>query len=60
MSTQQHQDEISHQLKSAIYLHVAKIVEDKVQSLSTIEQGHITATPAFISSLVELVYNQFH
>lgn len=39
------------ELKSAVYLMVAKMVEDQVPA-------DVVATPTFIASLVELVYNQ--
>ncbi|CUM49793.1 uncharacterized protein AC631_03268 [Debaryomyces fabryi] len=42
------------QLKSAIYLMVSKMVE---QDLTHIDKD-ISATPTFVASLVELVYNQ--
>lgn len=41
-------------LKSAIYLAVAKLIESQ---LPQIDQN-LTATPTFVASLVELVYNQ--
>lgn len=46
--------DIESQLKSAIYLMVSKIVE---QDLVNID-ANISATPTFVASLVELVYNQ--
>lgn len=39
-------------LKASIYLSVAKMVEEYSQELGT------TASPSFVASLVELVYNQ--
>ncbi|RCK64077.1 MHF histone-fold complex subunit 1 [Candida viswanathii] len=58
----QTKEEIALQLKSAIYLHVAKIVEEKVKDLNQEEDNSndnsIIATPTFIAQLVELVYNQ--
>ncbi|OBA19094.1 hypothetical protein METBIDRAFT_80036 [Metschnikowia bicuspidata var. bicuspidata NRRL YB-4993] len=40
------------QLKGSVYLGVAKMVEEHCQDLG------ITASPSFVASLVELVYNQ--
>lgn len=63
MPKQQSKEEIALQLKSAVYLHVAKIVEEKVKELNLQEENTtndhgIIATPTFIAQLVELVYNQ--
>lgn len=46
------QDDVAARLKAAIYLNVAKIVEQHTKNLET------HASPGFIASLVELVYNQ--
>lgn len=46
------EDDIATRLKASIYLSVAKIVEEHTQQLNT------TASPGFVASLVELVYNQ--
>lgn len=46
--------EYSLQLKSAVYLTVAKMVEENLSQINK----DVTATPTFIASLVELVYNQ--
>lgn len=40
------------QLKAAIYLNVAKMIEKQTSQLG------VTASPSFVASLVELVYNQ--
>lgn len=40
------------QLKGSVYLNVAKMVEEQCQELG------VTASPSFVASLVELVYNQ--
>lgn len=42
------------QLKSSVYLTVAKMVEQQVESL----EGSVSVTPSFVALLVELVYNQ--
>lgn len=42
------------QLKSSVYLIVAKMVEQQVESL----EGSVSVTPSFVALLVELVYNQ--
>lgn len=39
-------------LKAAIYLDVAKTVENETEKMG------VTATPSYVASLVELVYNQ--
>lgn len=52
--TTQVDSDIESQLKSAIYLMVSKMVE---QDLTNIDK-EISATPTFVASLVELVYNQ--
>lgn len=44
--------EISTELKSAIYLSVAKMVEQSTR------QMNVSASPSFVASLIELVYNQ--
>ncbi|RKP32696.1 hypothetical protein METBISCDRAFT_20967 [Metschnikowia bicuspidata] len=44
--------ELEDELKSAVYLSVAKMVEQYVKELDTV------ASPSFVVSLVELVYNQ--
>ncbi|GEQ72070.1 hypothetical protein JCM33374_g5756 [Metschnikowia sp. JCM 33374] len=44
--------DLSTQLKSSVYLSVAKMVEDHCKDLN------ISASPSFVASLVELVYNQ--
>ncbi|EGW32538.1 uncharacterized protein SPAPADRAFT_61604 [Spathaspora passalidarum NRRL Y-27907] len=57
----QTKEQIAVQLKAAIYLHVAKIVEDQLKTMgetNSEEESSVFATPIFISSLVELVYNQ--
>ncbi|RLV94786.1 MHF histone-fold complex subunit 1 [Spathaspora sp. JA1] len=55
-------DEIAVQLKAAIYLHVAKIIEEQLKTMKETnanqDETPVFATPTFISSLVELVYNQ--
>lgn len=43
---------ISAQLKSLVYLSVAKMVEQQTAELGT------SASPLFVAALVELVYNQ--
>lgn len=48
-------EETASQLKSAVYLMVAKMVEEQ---LPRDGDNQITATPTFIASLVELTYNQ--
>ncbi|EEQ41964.1 conserved hypothetical protein [Candida albicans WO-1] len=72
MVKQQSKEEIALQLKSAVYLSVAKIVEAKLEDLNndnaattTTESNNknknnnmLIATPTFIAQLVELVYNQ--
>lgn len=45
-------DDTAAKLKAAIYLDVAKTVEKQTQELG------VTASPSFVASLVELVYNQ--
>lgn len=45
-------EDIATRLKASIYLNVAKMVEEYTQELGT------TASPSFVASLVELVYNQ--
>ncbi|ONH68564.1 MHF histone-fold complex subunit 1 [Cyberlindnera fabianii] len=45
-------------LKARLWLAVGKIVEAEVAELSAPEGKPIKATPQFIASLVELVYNQ--
>lgn len=44
--------DVSAQLKAAVYLSVAKMVEQHTQEMG------IAASPSFVASLVELVYNQ--
>ncbi|KAM9894199.1 hypothetical protein OXX80_009615 [Metschnikowia pulcherrima] len=44
--------DISTQLKSSVYLNVAKMVEEQCSELG------VAASPSFVASLVELVYNQ--
>lgn len=44
--------DLSAQLKAAVYLNVAKMVEEHTQKLG------VTASPSFVASLVEIVYNQ--
>ncbi|CAI5757182.1 unnamed protein product [Candida verbasci] len=58
MAAKQSKEEISLQLKSAVYLSVAKIVEDQVKQLNLSDNSNVTATPTFIAQLVELVFNQ--
>lgn len=74
MVKQQSKEEIALQLKSAVYLSVAKIVEAQLEDLNndnaattttTTESNNknknnnmLIATPTFIAQLVELVYNQ--
>ncbi|CUM63315.1 uncharacterized protein PRCAT00000886001 [Priceomyces carsonii] len=45
------ESEVATQLKSAVYLMVAKIVEEELGE-------NVSSTPSFLASLVELVYNQ--
>lgn len=45
---------MSDQLKSAVYLQVAKAVEAHVKEMDPL----LATTPAFVANLVELVYNQ--
>lgn len=40
------------QLKAAVYLSVAKMVEEHTRNIG------VAASPSFVASLVELVYNQ--
>lgn len=44
--------DVATRLKASIYLNVAKMVEEYSQELGT------AASPSFVASLVELVYNQ--
>ncbi|KAK6455454.1 kinetochore component CENP-S-domain-containing protein [Scheffersomyces xylosifermentans] len=55
-----HKEETISQLKSAVYLIVAKMVEEQLaqQAKETPNESPVVATPTFIASLVELVYNQ--
>lgn len=46
--------ETTAQLKSSVYLMVAKLVEQQVEEL----EGSVSVTPSFVALLVELVYNQ--
>lgn len=46
------ENDVASRLKASIYLNVAKMIEEYTQDLGT------TATPSFVASLVELVYNQ--
>lgn len=48
--------ETSAELKSAIYLMVAKMVEEQTGELS--ESDAVIASPTYVAALVELVYNQ--
>lgn len=41
-------------ITSAVYLAVAKMVEERVSQIP----GGVTATPAFVATLVDLVFNQ--
>ncbi|KAK6197323.1 kinetochore component CENP-S-domain-containing protein [Scheffersomyces amazonensis] len=61
MSEPMTKEEISNQLKSSVYLMVAKMVEDRIKDLQTSDQykeNPLIATPTFIATLVELVFNQ--
>lgn len=51
-------NETTSQLKSVIYLMVAKIVEEQLDTINKEQQENITTSPIFVASLVELVYNQ--
>ncbi|KAK6463689.1 kinetochore component CENP-S-domain-containing protein [Scheffersomyces coipomensis] len=54
-------EELSAQLKSSVYLMVAKMVEERLKDLQTPNQNDenpISATPTFIATLVELTFNQ--
>lgn len=44
--------DISTELKSAIYLSVAKMVEQSTKEMN------VSASPTFVASLIEIVYNQ--
>ncbi len=44
------------QLKARLWLAIAKIVEEESQLIDG--ENKISATPKFVASLVELVYNQ--
>lgn len=44
--------EISTELKSSVYLSVAKMVEQSTKEMN------VSASPSFVASLIELVYNQ--
>lgn len=46
--------DVESQLKSAIYLMVSKMVEQQLPIMG----NDISATPTYVASLVELVYNQ--
>ncbi|CAN3362957.1 inner kinetochore subunit Mhf1p [Diutina catenulata] len=45
------------QLKSAVYLMVAQMVERKMATMGS-DVAPVIATPSFTAALVELVYNQ--
>lgn len=45
-------EDLEAQLKASVYLTVAKIVEKRASELS------VSASPSFVASLVEIVYNQ--
>lgn len=45
-------EDLEAQLKASVYLSVAKAVEEQAKELST------DASPSFVASLVEIVYNQ--
>lgn len=45
-------EDLEAQLKASVYLSVAKMVEEQTGELS------VSASPPFIASLVEIVYNQ--
>ncbi|KAF3990941.1 hypothetical protein FT663_00877 [Candidozyma haemuli var. vulneris] len=45
-------EDLEAQLKASVYLSVAKMVEEQTNEMS------VSASPSFIASLVEIVYNQ--
>ncbi|EAZ63146.1 conserved hypothetical protein [Scheffersomyces stipitis CBS 6054] len=55
--SEQSKDEVASQLKSTVYLTVAKMVEEQLAK-HTKNTETVVATPIFIASLVDLVYNQ--
>lgn len=57
LMSEQSKDEVASQLKSTVYLTVAKMVEEQLAK-HTKNTETVVATPIFIASLVDLVYNQ--